>query len=179
MGQFIHTLLPLIGTVILMTACDKSSMAGSEESNIIGTWAEKGYEFYFDGQKISYDMSSENIFTLNAVTLTPDGDYAYTWSLGFGIPAYTFNEDGGLYMGGYKLADWSYENMNISFSNSSIFESQSGYIKDGNLYLESAKQIKGYIVTKDYIMTGNSSDIKWTGEDGNNHEFKTVHIFSK
>ena len=82
-------------------------------------------------------------------------------------------------LGGYKLADWSYENMNISFSNSSIFESQSGYIKDGNLYLESAKQIKGYIVTKDYIMTGNSSDIKWTGEDGNNHEFKTVHIFSK
>ena len=168
-----------------MTSCDKSNMTGSETTNVIGKWAIESVEFYYDGQKVNYNPNVNCIAYID-----PDGlmqlGYASTWSMQFQTQSFSFNDDGGFYYGGMKIADWSNDNGNIVLTNqygnahSNLIYYTNGHISNSKLYLEKSVGVRGYRIAEDFgTFINNSSNTSWISQDGNLHEFRTVTIFSR
>ncbi len=158
-----------LGTMLI--SCDKTP----GKSDVVGTWSLISTDYYFDDEKIVFDSFNDALYWLYEDGTT-DCVTPLQSAIGGMILSINFNEDGGIYLFGEKLADWDYSNGQVIVKGDEQ-SAQFGYLSGGNLFLDSSEQVLGYQVIKDFDYD-NPTD-NWIGSDGTLHTLKTCYMFSK
>ena len=180
MKRLIYMTILLLGFAAF-TACNKDNI--KDASDIVGNWRMERMDFYFDGQEVVYNPSSDCVIYLQDGSNIPA--YISSWSIELGMLSYQFKDDGKVYLSGLQLSDWVYDNGTLKFSNLEIGTNNftNGYISDGNICLERTVQISGYKIIdlqsyfNDFIYNADNPD--WIPHDDKLHELKIVCRLAK
>lgn len=179
MKRLIYMTILLLGFAGF-TACNKDNI--KDASDIVGYWSMERMDFYFDGQEIIYNPSSDCVIYLQNGSNMPA--YVSSWSIDLGL-SYQFKDDGKVYLNGLQLSDWVYDNGTIKFSNLGIGTNNftSGYISEANICLERTIHVSGYKIIdlqgyfNDFIYNADNPD--WIPHDGKLHELRIVCRLAK